>query len=98
MSRVSLILLLTLASCASQRPSPSAQDAFFASLTAHCGKAFEGKTVTDIPKGSDFDAKLIMHVRECSDTEIKIPFIVGEDRSRVWIITRTEDGLRLKHD
>lgn len=99
MSRAMLIFLLTfIASCASQRASSPAQDAFFASLSAHCGKAYEGKAVTDIPKGSGFDAKLIMHVRECSDTEIKIPFIVGEDRSRTWIITKTENGLRLKHD
>ena len=39
-----------------------------------------------------------MHVRECSDAEIRIPFHVGDDRSRTWVITRTPDGLRLKHD
>ena len=31
-------------------------------------------------------------------SEIRIPFHVGENRSRTWIITRTSDGLRLKHD
>lgn len=39
-----------------------------------------------------------MHVRSCSDTEVRIPFHVGENRSRTWVITRTRDGLRLKHD
>jgi hypothetical protein len=39
-----------------------------------------------------------MHVRSCSDDEIRIPFHVGEDRSRTWVITRTAGGLRLKHD
>ena len=39
-----------------------------------------------------------MHVRECFDNEIRVPFHVGEDRSRTWIFTRTADGLRLKHD
>ena len=39
-----------------------------------------------------------MHVRECSDREIRIPFHVGADRSRTWVITRTGSGLRLKHD
>ncbi len=39
-----------------------------------------------------------MHVRECSDGEIRIPFHVGDDRSRTWVITRSPDGLRLKHD
>lgn len=42
--------------------------------------------------------RLTMHVRDCSETEIRIPFAVGEDRSRTWIITRTDKGLRLKHD
>ncbi len=39
-----------------------------------------------------------MHVRECSEQEIRIPFHVGTDRSRTWVLTRTGDGLRLKHD
>ena len=30
--------------------------------------------------------------------ELRIPFHVGEDRSRTWVLTRTPDGLRLKHD
>ena len=30
--------------------------------------------------------------------EVRIPFAVGEDRSRTWVITRTATGLRLKHD
>jgi hypothetical protein len=39
-------------------------------------------------------------VRGCEDPaqRIEIPFHVGEDRSRTWILTRTADGLRLKHD
>jgi len=41
---------------------------------------------------------LVMHVRECSQDHIKIPFHVGEDRSRTWVISRTTTGLRLKHD
>ena len=48
---------------------------------------------------SGFTGKpLIMHVRRCSPGEIRIPFHVGENRSRTWILTRTEGGLRLKHD
>jgi hypothetical protein len=41
---------------------------------------------------------LIMHVRECKSDTILIPFHVGEDRSRTWVVTRTAGGLRLKHD
>ena len=39
-----------------------------------------------------------MHVRECQTGEIRIPFFVGDDRSRTWVITSTATGLRLKHD
>jgi hypothetical protein len=42
--------------------------------------------------------RLVMHVRECSADTIRIPFHVGENRSRTWVLTRTGNGLRLKHD
>lgn len=75
------------------------QQTFFQALTALCGKAFEGKVVTDTASSQTFNNKtLVMHVRECSDTQIHIPFHVGEDRSRTWIISRTGSGLSLKHD
>jgi len=38
-----------------------------------------------------------MNVRACGD-EIRVPFHVGENRSRTWVFSRTADGLRLKHD
>lgn len=46
---------------------------------------------------------MVMHVRECSDARIAVPFHVQRadgtwDRSRTWLITRTATGLRLKHD
>ena len=76
-------------------------DAFLARLAEHCGQAFAGRIVANEPP-QDEDAfsghELIMHVRECSDDEIKVPFHVGDDHSRTWVITRAEQGLRLKHD
>jgi hypothetical protein len=39
-----------------------------------------------------------MHVRECTDDGLRIPFHVGDDRSRTWVLSRTATGLRLKHD
>ena len=44
------------------------------------------------------DKKLVMHVRECSRDSVRIPFHVGDDRSRTWVLTRTATGYRLKHD
>ena len=76
-------------------------DTFFAGLSALCGKAYAGRVVVDTPTSANdaFAGKpLVMHVRECSADVIRIPFHVGDDRSRTWVVTRTTSGLRLKHD
>src|SRR5690606_7303198 len=63
-------------------------DAFLARIAGHCGQAFAGRIVADQPpaQGDDpFTGKpLLMHVRECGETELKIPFHVGDDHSRTW--------------
>ncbi len=76
-----------------------AQDMFFEHLTAMLGQAFEGK-VTEGGAGDQTFApyRLVMHVRAAEDNVLYIPFHVGENRSRTWIITRTGSGLQLKHD
>ena len=73
-------------------------DAFFNAIKAHCGKAFQGKVSKDNVGNTFGNAKLVMHVRTCTDTEIQIPFHVGDDASRTWILTKTGAGLMLKHD
>jgi hypothetical protein len=90
---------LVLAGCA-HLGGPSPQDQFFAQLSALCGKAFEGRIASPaVSADASFVGKnLVMHVRECSSNTIRIPFHVGEDRSRTWVVTRTAGGLRLKHD
>ena len=75
------------------------KNSFFKNLSQHCGKTYYGKTVFPDDPGHDFAGKqLVMHVKECSDTEIRVPFKVGEDTSRTWIFTKTDKGLLLKHD
>ena len=44
------------------------------------------------------EAPLVMHIRKCTDRQLQIPFHVGDDASRTWIITKTGSGLSLKHD
>ena len=73
-------------------------DAFFNAIKAHCGKAFQGKVSKDNVGNTFGNAKLVMHVRKCIDSEIQIPFHVGDDASRTWILTKTGAGLMLKHD
>ena len=91
---------LILAGCAHGLTPSEPHDAFFARLATLCGKAFEGRIVSP-PVAADASfagKKLVMHVRECSRDTIRIPFHVGDDRSRTWVVTRTATGLRLKHD
>ena len=77
----------------SQQSLPEEQDAFWGSMLELCGQAFER-----------VDEQYVMHVRQCEPDEIRIPVHVFDEeedewnRSRTWILTRTEDGIRLKHD
>lgn len=72
---------------------------FFKTFSQYCGQTYEGKTVFPDDPGHDFAGKkLIMNIAECSDKEIRVPFQVGENTSRTWVITRTSKGLLLKHD
>lgn len=73
-------------------------DAFFNGIAKHCGKAFKGEVVFDNDPSPTFAQTLIMHVRKCSENQLQVPFHVGEDASRTWIITKTGSGLNLKHD
>lgn len=91
-------LALGVSACASA-PSASPQDQFFTNLRALCGQSFEGRVVTtDAADASFASQRLVMQVRECSNNEIRVPFHVGENRSRTWVITPTDTDLRLKHD
>ena len=80
----------------SQNESPI--DQFWNALQSHCGKAYKGSLVLPI-EDEDFGGKrLVMHVRTCSENQIKIPFFVDKDRSRTWILTRKNGGIALQHD
>ncbi|MEM1180097.1 MAG: hypothetical protein AAGM22_17275 [Acidobacteriota bacterium] len=80
-------------------PEPSPQDAFWANLTNLCGQAFAGRMTSNDEVDADFaDQVMTMHVRRCADDRLEIPFHVGENRSRTWVLTRTDDGLKLQHD
>lgn len=91
-----------LAGCMHAPVASAPADAFFAALSAHCGKAYAGRIVANEPRPATPDAfegkPLAMHVRQCGVDTLRIPFHVGDDRSRTWVVARTAKGLRLKHD
>ncbi len=71
---------------------------FWEALKLHCGKAFEGEIVSG-PAGDDFmDKRLVMYVLSCNEDEILIPFNVGDNRSRTWLLKYKNGRLELKHD
>jgi hypothetical protein len=74
------------------------QDRFWTNLQALCGEAYRGRATRIEAVETDFSGELIVHFRECEPGEMRIPFHVGDDRSRTWVLTRTPEGLRLKHD
>ncbi len=98
-----LLVAISVTACGSEsaraQQHDEPQDSFWAALQSLCGQAFVGVIVESVPLDTSFaDKDLIMHVRQCSEDEVRIPFHVGEDRSRTWVISRTSLGLRLKHD
>lgn len=104
MDLAALAALFVLAGASAVTAADNAQhpaDEFMERLATHCGQSFAGRIVANQPaQPSDpFDGKaLVMHVRECGPGQIKVPFHVGDDHSRTWVLTRTGSGLRLKHD
>lgn len=96
------LMLVTFAGCAHREPAmedPAAE--FLSALAQHCGKAYAGRIVANdpaTPNDAYVGKALVMHVRECWTDEVKVPFHVGDDHSRTWVLTRKPEGLQLKHD
>jgi hypothetical protein len=93
-----ILLAMVLSGCVSAPDPKTPADQFFQRLSTLCGKSFGGKMIAGNESDISFaTVDLQAHARECSAKEIRIAFDVGEDRSRTWIISRTDSGLRLKH-
>ena len=98
------IAVVVLSTWANARPAPlvsiPTHDAFFNHIASHCGNAYEGTVTVDNAAGESSFAnkKLVMHVRRCNERQLQVPFHVGSDASRTWLITKTGSGLSLKHD
>ena len=93
-----LIMIAVALAGAAVASSDGPPDAFFVGLKQLCGKTYSGRLVTTDAADADFAGKpLVMGAVACTESEVAIPFAVGENRSRTWLITRTTGGLRLKH-
>jgi len=96
MKKLGLGLLLATASLNAQETIPS--KVFWDNLQKHCGKAYEGKLAEGVKSDGFTGKELKMHVISCKPNEIKIPFHVGDDHSRTWVLTYEKDVIKLKHD
>ena len=99
LTRLAIPGLLALALVPSFALAEDARDVFLKTLSGLCGSRYEG-TMTFPPEGPhDFRGKaLVANVGTCSETEVRVPFLVGEDRSRTWVFSKLPSGLQLKHD
>lgn len=74
-------------------------DVFWNELQKLCGKAYAGSVAAAPADDTTFkDKKLVMHVRVCEKDRVRIPFTVGDDRSRTWVLTKTRNRIELRHD
>jgi hypothetical protein len=74
---------------------------FFDAIRSLEGKTYYGKAIymPDTTKANDFwGKKLSFKVIRTSKSEMKLPFNVGENQTRTWVLTKTKGGIRLKHD
>ncbi len=74
-------------------------DDWWRALQSLCGNAYAGALIR-APEGDDTfrDRHVVMHVRDCSATRVRIPLVVDDDRSRTWVFTCTPAGIELRHD
>ena len=98
MVRFALIAALCFVSVSKVAAQPP-NEVFWREMQKLCGKAFAGSITADTSPNPDFTGKpMTMHVRSCEADRIRIPFVVGENRSRTWVLTRKGDRIELKHD
>lgn len=99
MKKLTTVLLLAFValSCSKPDPVPAHVD-FFNFLKTQCGKSYEGVATFTNSDNDPFSGKtLTMTFSECSENQLLIPFDVGEDKSRTWIMTLSDEGLLFKH-
>lgn len=76
-----------------------AQHSFLEQLKPFCGMRYQGRVVFPEGDKDPFSGKdLIIYFSNCGEEEVRIPFKVGDDASRTWVLTRDKKGLLLKHD
>jgi hypothetical protein len=75
------------------------QTIFWENVQEHCGNAYRGRLADATPFYQTFDAdRIIIHVRNCTDTLTHISLHIDDNHSRNLMLTKVNGTLRLKHD
>jgi len=76
------------------------QGEFFANLLELCDDTFVGESTypVDPPHEELGNVELRATIATCTEEEIRIPFHAGDDESRTFVLTRSDEGLHLRHD
>ena len=97
--KILLTLLIFSTTAFAQGKEPESVTKFWNSLQTLCGKSFAGTVAAAPADDTTFKGKqLVMSVISCEKNVIKIPFFVGEDKSRTWVLTKKKGRILLKHD
>lgn len=76
-----------------------ASQQFMNAFEKHVGMYYEGRIVAGGKEGDGFvGERLLMQVKSWDARQIKVPFYVGEDKSRTWVFTLNDNLIELKHD
>ncbi len=93
-----IIVALSVLLCAFSTKQSSEKE-FLLNLGQYCGKTFAGTAIFPEGDRNPFKGQALKVIfSSCSDTELRMPFHVGDDKSRTWILTLDEKGLLFKHD
>jgi len=93
-----ILILIALISVNGIAQQENGAQQFWNNLKSHCGNAYEG-IVLEAPKNDDFRGKkLTIYLRDCEENTIRIPFSVGENKSRTFVLSMQNDRIQLKHD
>ena len=77
----------------------SPAEAFWQQLSLHCGMQYQGVMVSDDEVDADFaSANMLARFEQCSASEIRVPFWVGDDKSRTWVFTRQGETIEFRHE
>lgn len=96
---LALTLLFSGMAVHAQHSEKSSQLNFFENIRSLCGTRFEGYSSFPEDPGDAFrDQLLVANIETCEENQIRIPFSVGADTSRTWVLSLVDGGIELKHD